>query len=719
MPLATRLLLAFVAVALVPLVSVGAFQIASSYSIQRTQVGELQQEAAKSAANTIDAYLAQIEDEMTLTTRELAVQGEESNLATLDALLAYNFGFETLTLLDETGQEVAKTGRYVLYGSKDLVSRSDSDEFLVPMQGERYLGPVSVSQYGEPLVVLALPVRNVLGEVTGVLSAEVNLKDMWDIIARMEIGRGGYAYVVDGEGRLIAHRDSSLVLQRRDLSRLEGVHSALLGRDIEDFYGGLEGSRVIGRHYSLQLAPWFVLVEAPTQQALADSTRAAIMSIVAILVALVVAALLGWYMARIIVQPVQRLQAGAATIGGGELSHRIEIRARDEIGALAGAFNTMAAQLQELIGTLEQRVEERTRGLQAAADVARTTTSVLDLDQLLVQVVDLAQDRFDLYYVGLFLYDEEAGFAVLRAGTGEAGQQMMAQGHKLAVGGDSMIGQCVASGQAHIALDVGETPHHFDNPLLLETRSEMALPLISRGRVIGAMTVQDTRAAAFGEADISVMQTMADQVAVAIDNARLFAEAQAALQEMEATHRRYVAQAWIDYMAAQESTGYEQTETGRMPLSDQVLLDAARVMEERRTLAWSGGSDGEAGPEPAAPVLITPIMVRGQPVGALGFRQAEGEREWTAEEVAMAETISEQLALAADNLRLFEETQRRAARERVARELTDEIRAAVTIEDAVERAIWQLGQVLGAREIVARIGTEAELLSQRGGDGHE
>jgi GAF domain-containing protein len=165
--------------------------------------------------------------------------------------------------------------------------------------------------------------------------------------------------------------------------------------------------------------------------------------------------------------------------------------------------------------------------------VSRAATSFLDPEELIQQVVNLVRERFDLYYAGLFLVDrtgewtgEPGRWAVLRAGTGEAGRQMMKAGHKLEIGGSSMIGWCVANAQARIALDVGEEAVHFENPWLPETHSEMALPLISRGQIVGAMSIQSTEEAAFSDEDIAVLQTMADQLAIAIENARLFEQAQ-------------------------------------------------------------------------------------------------------------------------------------------------------------------------------------------------
>jgi GAF domain-containing protein len=381
-------------------------------------------------------------------------------------------------------------------------------------------------------------------------------------------------------------------------------------------------------------------------------------------------------------------------------------------------------ELQALRASLEQRVADRTRGLQTAAKVARATTSVLDPDQLLHQVVNLVREQFHLYYVGLFLLDEERRFAVLQAGTGEAGQQMLAQRHRLEVGGDSMIGWCVANAEARIALDVGEEAIRFDNPLLPYTRSEIALPLRSRGRVIGAMTVQSVEEAAFDEADIAVMQTMADQVAVAIDNAVLFAEAQAALEEAEVTHQRYLGQTWAEYTRGRAVSGYERTDVGMVPLGEEALPQIQQAMAEHRPVVWTGdpsigsgqalrqahdearddagsGHGGDTDLSPSA--LVAPIMLRGQPIGALGFR---GEvRQWSDDDIALAEAIAEQLALAADNLRLLDETQRRAARERLTGEVTARMRETLDVDTVLQTAAREMREALGLEEVEVRMGT--------------
>ncbi len=183
---------------------------------------------------------------------------------------------------------------------------------------------------------------------------------------------------------------------------------------------------------------------------------------------------------------------------------------------------------------LFDQVRQRAVQLQTAAEVSRAATSVLELAQLLPQVVELICERFGLYYVGLFLVDEGGEWVVLQAGTGKAGQTQLAQGHRLKVGGESMVGWCVANAQARIAPDVGQEAIHFDNPLLPDTRSEMALPLIYRGETIGALTVQSTHPATFSQEDVTTLQTMADQLANAIENARFYQAERARRQELEA-----------------------------------------------------------------------------------------------------------------------------------------------------------------------------------------
>jgi sigma-B regulation protein RsbU (phosphoserine phosphatase) len=363
----------------------------------------------------------------------------------------------------------------------------------------------------------------------------------------------------------------------------------------------------------------------------------------------------------------------------------------------------LSSALQNIL--LIQQVEKRALQLQAAAEVSQAVSSILEPSELIQQVVDLARHRFDLYYAGLFLVDqsgewtgEPGRWAVLRAGTGEAGQQMLARGHKLEIGGESMIGSCIATKQARIALDVGKEAVRFSNPFLPETRSEMALPLISRDEAIGALTIQSTREAAFTDEDIAVLQTMASQVANVIANVRLFENVQAALKEMEATQRRYLGQAWAEHAQTAGAGWHEAVRLGTPRLGEALLPEAQQAMQRRSLTVLSG----DAAPDEKYTGLVTPITLRDQVIGAMGVH-AGAERQWTEDDIALIEAVAERIAQVAENLRLFDETQRRAVREQVISEVTARMRESLDVDKVLQAAAREFGEKLGMAEVNIRL----------------
>jgi nitrate/nitrite-specific signal transduction histidine kinase len=222
-----------------------------------------------------------------------------------------------------------------------------------------------------------------------------------------------------------------------------------------------------------------------------------------------------------LLRPLGQLTEFADRISHGEWGHRVPETRDDEIGALASSFNRMADDLSGLYGSLEARVEERTKQVRTAAEVARAVTSAPNLDDLLVRAVELIRDRFGYYHVTIFLLDEAGSTAVVRESTGEVGQLMKARGHSLPVGSPSIIGWVTANNQGRTATDVGRDPIHWKNELLPETRSEAAVPLQVAGRVLGALDVQSREVNAFSPEALEVLQALADQLSTAIQNARL------------------------------------------------------------------------------------------------------------------------------------------------------------------------------------------------------
>lgn len=302
------------------------------------------------------------------------------------------------------------------------------------------------------------------------------------------------------------------------------------------------------------------------------------------------------------------------------------------------ALQTMADQLAVAIqnSKLHRQEERRSRLLKAANRVGKETASILDLDQLLPQTVNIICEAYGLYYAGVFLLDERGEYAVLRAGYGRAGKAMAAEGHKLRVGTESMIGACIAMGEARIALDVGEERVHFKNPHLPHTRSEMALPLIYGGRTLGAVTIQSSEERAFSDDDITTLLTMAEHLAVAINNARLIEELKEAHNEIlrnkvfealttastEAIH-------WIGNKTLPISLTVarlrEEISDGKVDLDslredlDMIAESAAQIIQVKEQLI---GAVREMKPRPVlfADVLQTAAMQRGVPQGALNVK---------------------------------------------------------------------------------------------------
>ncbi len=363
-------------------------------------------------------------------------------------------------------------------------------------------------------------------------------------------------------------------------------------------------------------------------------------------------------------------------------------------------------ELREIRASLEQRVARRTRNLEAVAQVAQTITTVLDPDELERRIVDLVRESFDLYYAGLFLIDETGAWSgepnrwiVLRAGTGEAGQKMIAQGHRFVLGdSNSMIGRCIGEKRAIVALDVGQEAQRFDNPLLPDTHSEMALPLVSRGQVLGAMTIQSERIAAFSETEIATMQTMADQIAGAVSNARLFAAAQDALARSEEIVRRYVRESWESYVSADSVSGYLYA-PGQAGPNSRAWLPLMGDALRRRDLV-TGQESAAGGTE-----LAVPLFFGDQVIGAIGLRRGS-DLAWSQEEIDLVRDVSLQVAQAVETRRLFEETQRSARHEAVLRQTTDKVRSQANLDALLQVAAQEIQRAVGATHVAIRLGTE-------------
>lgn len=349
---------------------------------------------------------------------------------------------------------------------------------------------------------------------------------------------------------------------------------------------------------------------------------------------------------------------------------------------------TIQTTLEEQITERTARLHQRSKYLEASIEIGRAASSILDSDELIQHVVDLIQTRFDLYYVGLFLIDPGGEWANLRAGTGEAGKAMRDRGQRIKIG-TGIVGWSIANAQPRVSITVQDDSFRLETPELTETRSEAALPLRSRGDVIGALTVQSTRLHTFDDDMVLVLQTMADQVAIAIDNARLFAENQTALESARQAYGEISQRAWNELFRTHSQFGYRYAGKDIYPIEGEWQPEMIKAAQTGQRLENT---------EEESSSLAIPIKVRNQVVGALNFRKEGSGKKWTPEETSLLETLTEQLGVAVESARLYEETQRRAERERLAGEISAKLRASNDPRTILQTAVQELRQALQANQ---------------------
>jgi GAF domain-containing protein len=360
--------------------------------------------------------------------------------------------------------------------------------------------------------------------------------------------------------------------------------------------------------------------------------------------------------------------------------------------------------LKELNQNLEDRVasrtaelsianarnERRARQFEAIAQVARATTSIRAEDLLLPRLAQVISEQFGFYHVGIFLVDEERQYAVLQASNSEGGKRMLARRHRLKIGQTGMVGHVAASGSPRIALDVETDAAFRDNPDLPETRSELALPLKVGDNIMGVLDIQSTEPNAFQPEDTEILYTLADQVAIAIQNARSHEATHHLLEEAQRTSVSYLKEAWRLLQMQDEKAGYlfagntlKSLETFvTAPQMSKVLAQGEVVIE-----------DGEAA------TLAVPIRVRDEVVGVLDLHAPRGH-EWDPDEVDIVMAVADRLSLALESATLLKTTQRRAEIERLTADISGKISASINLRNVLQTAVEELGHILPGSEVV-------------------
>lgn len=572
------------------------------------------------------------------------------------------------------------------------------------------------------VITSSTPVFDDIGRFRGVVGADIQLTAITEHVANLAVGETGYGFLIDDKGQVVAippkgYQDFSLTPEEIENGSIES--RSLLNRvPIELFEvlakmtSGQSGVKLVNINgvnryiaykpipvvgYSLgvvvsedELLKNFVT----TNTVLEEETRRTIFNAAGVIVFLLaVAGLASYGIGNSITAPLASLTKVAEEVASGNLDLRAEVTTDDEVGLLGNTLNSVTTTAQGLIADLERRVAERTRAIerraaqiQAVAEIGKSVAAQRNLEELLNRATHLISNRFNYYHVGIFLLDPRGEYAVLRAANSSGGAKMLAREHKLRVGREGIVGTAASTGEARIALDVGADAVYFDNPDLPETHSEIALPLIAGEEILGVLDVQSMAEQAFADEDIPALQILADQLAIAVQNARLFRDTQEALTSARRAYGDISQRGWQTLLQRIKAPGYIGLSQGEVTKATKALDVSTKNALLRGQFMLSKDKKS----------ISVPVMSRGQTVGLMRLDKPSHAEPWKNEEIEDIEQLASQVGNALESARLYEEAQRRADTERMTSEIADAIRSSNNIESILQSTIRELGQKLGA-----------------------
>lgn len=605
--------------------------------------------------------------------------------------------YDEVLVLDRDGKAVLST--YILDEGASYGDQAFFKGGLSQPTAQFMPFPSQQNPAGEYKLVAAAPFYGttqdqILGVVVAVARGEV----VTNIMGSTPGMSGADTYLVDETFRPVTRMTSpSNIVRSAAITR---IISARTGSGSSS-YVNFAGVPVLGYYEwdpSLQAA---IVAEVP-QIVLATRALAALMASALIgLLTIVIAVIAVLSTSRSISEPVSGLAGVAEHLATGHLTTRAKTDREDEIGKLANSFNTMANQLQTIISDLERRVAERTHDLElqttrlrTAAEIARDATVAPSLDELLHRAAQLIYDRFEPYHVGIFLLDERRQYAVLQAAPSDAGGKMLTDNFRVRLGDVGVISQVAASGDPALLLSAdGTTPAGLGDQYHPGTRSELTLPLKTSEGVIGVLDLQSDHERAFTPADTQIMQVLADQLAAAIERSRLLLRVQERLGVLEQTYRTLTEQSWSSYgREGRPIAGYRYDNVRLDPI-DRLPERAKLALDKGETLLAGGDGEGPGGGQAVA----VPIQLRGRTLGVIHINFQHGRAPQRT--IAMIQQAADRLAGALENVRLLEDSQRRASKERLIGEITSRIGSSINMRNLLQTAVEELGRALPGSDI--------------------
>ncbi len=368
---------------------------------------------------------------------------------------------------------------------------------------------------------------------------------------------------------------------------------------------------------------------------------------------------------------------------------------------LTNLTDNLEKRIAERTGELESanlRIEKRAKQFQTISQVTRAIISTQNLQDLLPQIAQVISAQFEFYHIGIFLINTNREYAILSASNSEGGERMLERSHKLRVGQTGIVGNVAKTGKVRIALDTGADAIYFNNPDLPDTRSEMALPLVqANGEIIGVLDIQSKTPNAFYQEDIEILTTLADQVSIAIANARLYEDTQKALIEADMIYRQDLKIGWEKFSRSQKLAGIRRRGMKSSFLAEPLELPGAKEVTQ------TGNIYQEKTGNTNSSQLTMAVKLRDEAVGILNIKAALG-RKWSTDEMDIINAIVERAALAIENARLLDESRRIAVKERMISDISVKIGKGTEIETILKTAVRELGAQISGAQVTVEIG---------------
>jgi GAF domain-containing protein/HAMP domain-containing protein len=766
--LRTKLIVSFVIVAAIPSTVLGVRTYFNTQTLLNDQLNAELLKTSQSVANRIDEFLlnqldairteAQIDSVIKYLELPIAQRAgspeEQEAIRVLSALQRKNPTFiSSYAILDITGTDILDT-----LAEDTGLNKADRDYFVNPVKtGEAFISPIRISQTtNKASLYFSAPVRNNNGEIIGVLRVRYSAAYLQAFIAQLTANQQEreYTVLVDTETYIrLAHTiDPKLVLKtfkaydaveinklqnelrlpqgpaEDQIAASEETVQALQKIDTEPIFKSQSvalSESIFTGAARVKAMPWVVLNRRSEAVALRPITEQIRTNTLLTIAMLILASLAGTIVAQVLSNPLIALTQAARQVEKGELNTQAEITSDDEIGDLSHSFNKMTERLRDTLQGLEQRVAERTaeveiariqsekraQELQSISEISKVIAAEQNMEKLLLLITELVSEKFGFYHVGIFLLDNFRRFAILQAANSEGGKKMLARGHRLEVGHTGLVGYVAQSSRARIALDVGTDAVFFNNPDLPATRSEMALPLNIRGETIGVLDVQSIHPNAFSQRDANTLGVLADQIAIAIENARLFSQTQQALSEAQSLYNQYLGSEWARASKAEQKVGYLQSLVGGRVLDTAIdTPDIRQAVEKGDTLVITPRLEES----PEGGIIIAPVKLRNQVIGVINVKSPIKGRQWNQDEVDMVKSISERLALTLETARLFSEARQRAEQERSISEISNKIISSTEVEEIMRTTVSELQKILGASEVFVKMDPPKDTVANKG-----